>query len=208
MSGGFQNRLARTYLGILAVAFAVVGTLACWTAPARAQQLGVPSVPILTINSDRLYSESDFGQRVAREVEEESAVLAAENRRIEAELTAEESALTEQRPDLEAGAFRALADAFDTKVSEIRRTQDKKARDLVGRSEDARLIFLQASRPVLGALMRETGASVILERSSVFLSANATDVTDLALDRINAAIGDGSTLDLPAEEATPTQPAD
>ena len=62
---------------------------------------------------------------------------------------------------------------------------------------EARLIFLQASRPVLGALMRESGASVILERSSVFLSANVTDVTDIALDRINAAIGDGSSLDLP-----------
>ena len=32
---------------------------------------------------------------------------------------------------------------------------------------------------------------MILERSSVFLSANATDVTDVAISRIDAVIGDG-----------------
>jgi Skp family chaperone for outer membrane proteins len=159
---------------------------------ASAQQLGTPTGSILTISSDRLFVESAFGQRIAREIEAESAVLAAENRKIESELTAEEQALTERRPTMEADAFRVLADAFDEKVQQIRREQEAKAVALATRRDKAQVEFFRIAAPVLEALMRETGAGVILERSSVFLSANATDVTDLAISRIDAVMGDGS----------------
>ncbi|MDF1718469.1 MAG: OmpH family outer membrane protein [Antarcticimicrobium sp.] len=159
--------------------------------PGAAQQLGLPQSAILTIETDRLFSQSAFGRRTANEIEADSAVLAAENRRIEAELMAEEQDLTTRRPEMEPEAFRTLADAFDEKVQSIRRTQESKTRALSQRADKARVEFLRAARPVLEALMREAGAGVILERSSVFLSANATDITDLAIMRIDAAIGDG-----------------
>ncbi|SEF48894.1 OmpH family outer membrane protein [Jhaorihella thermophila] len=165
--------------------------------PAPAQQLGLPNSAILTLSAERLFSESAFGRRVAKEIEAESAVLAAENRRIEAELSAEEKELTERRGKMAPDAFRTLADAFDAKVQEIRKTQDAKARDLVAKRDAARVQFLRAARPVLEALMRDAGATVILERSSVFLSANSTDVTDAAIERIDAILGDGSTLESP-----------
>lgn len=176
---------------LFGLAFAVAVLFAA-AGHGTAQQLGLPKTAILTIETDRLFTESAFGKRTANEIEAESAVLAAENRRIEAELTAEEKTLTARREEMEPEAFRALADAFDEKVQSIRRTQDAKARALNKRADKARVEFLQAARPVLEALMREAGAGVILERSSVFLSANATDITDLAIDRIDAAIGDGS----------------
>ena len=156
-----------------------------------AQQIGVPKSVILTISSDRLYSDSEFGKRIAREIDEASRNLAAENRRIETELTDEEHQLTEQRPGMEPEEFRKLADAFDAKVQNIRARQDAKARALGQRHDEARGIFDDAARPVLAQVMREAGAGVILERSSVFLSANATDVTDVAIARIDDAIGDG-----------------
>ena len=174
---------------IVAVTFVLLAALA---ELASAQQIGLVKSPILKIESDRLFAESDFGRRVARELETESGILAAENRRIEAELTIEEQDLTDRRSQLEPEAFRALADAFDEKVQEIRRTQDAKARKLNSRGEADRVAFLQGVRPVLETLMREAGAAVILERSSVFLSANATDVTDLAISRVNDVLGDGA----------------
>lgn len=158
----------------------------------QSQQLGTVQSPILTIEAERLFVDSDFGQRVAAEREAESAVLSAENRRIEAELTEEERDLTQRRADMEPDAFRALADAFDAKVQEFRRTQDAKARALNQRSEADRVAFLQAAAPILEQLMRDAEAAVILERGSVFLSLNATDITDLAIVRINETIGDGS----------------
>lgn len=159
--------------------------------PGSAQQLGVAQSAILTIETDRMFSDSAFGRRTANEIEADSAVLAAENRRIEADLMAEEKELTARRAEIEPDAFRTLADAFDEKVQSIRKAQDAKARALNQRAEKARVEFLNTARPVLEALMRESGAGVILERSNVFLSANATDITDRAISRIDAAIGDG-----------------
>lgn len=186
-----RHQTARITKCLALTAFVAVTWAVAWSGSARAQQSQLPNSDILTITSERLFEESAFGMRVAREIEAEGRVLQAENRRIEAELTEEEKQLTEQRPNMEPSEFRELADAFDEKVQVIRTTQDAKARALAQKNEEARVEFLQKARPVLGQLMRETGAGVILERSSVFLSANATDITDIAISRINAAIGDG-----------------
>ena len=42
--------------------------------------------------------------------------------------------------------------------------------------------------------MREAGAAVILERRGVFVSANAIDVTEIAIQRIDASLGDGTSV--------------
>nr|WP_226892818.1 OmpH family outer membrane protein [Phycobacter azelaicus] len=170
--------------------------------PLRIQggQIGVPLSGILTIQPERLFSESAFGQRVARELEAEGAVLTAENRRIEAELRAEEKDLTRRRGEMEAEAFRALADAFDEKVQETRREQDRKLREISEMGEAARREFFVASLPVLQGILRDSGAGAILDHSSVFLSSEAADVTELAITRIDAVLGDGSQAGDPTNE--------
>ncbi|MCG7626380.1 OmpH family outer membrane protein [Epibacterium sp. MM17-32] len=165
------------------------------------QNLGVPSSLLLTIHSDRLFSESAYGKRVAQEMEGRSAVLMAENRRIEAELRAEELDLAERRSTTDPEAFRALAEAFDQKVQETRRTQEAKFLEITNAREEARREFRQTSIPILERIMTETGAAAILEQSTVLLSAEAIDVTDLAIARVDAILGDGAEADVaPADE--------
>lgn len=190
LSGG---KLARALPTLILCAALLVAL----TSVGMSQQLGLPNSPVLTLESDRLFTDSAFGQRVATEIEAESAVLAAENRRIEAELGAEERDLTDRRNEMEPEAFRALAEAFDQKVRSNRQSQDAKARELTQNADQARGEFLRAVRPVLEAMMRETGATVIMDRSTVILSAGAVDITDLAIARIDAAIGDGARDETP-----------
>ena len=166
----------------------------CLPLSAGAQQLGFAQSSILTIESDRLFSQSSFGQRIEDEIEAEGRVLASEIRWIAADLSAEEEALTKRRAELSPQEFRVLADTFDKKVSEIRIAQDTKARSLNTLRDEARARFFDAARPVLASLLRERGAVVILERSSVFVSANAIDITEQAIARMNVVIGDGSDL--------------
>jgi len=158
-------------------------------------QLGAPQSSILTIQSDRLFTDSAYGRRIAQEIEAEGAVLTAENRRIEADLRAEEQLLTERRRTMEPTDFRTLADAFDEKVQQTRRLQEQKLRQINSIGETARREFFSFSLPVLQQLMRETGAGAILEHSSVFLSAEAADITGLAISRIDAVLGDGAPLE-------------
>ncbi|WP_170508523.1 OmpH family outer membrane protein [Ruegeria arenilitoris] len=163
--------------------------------PLAAQQLGVPQSGVLTISSDRIFTESAFGRRVFDEIEAESAALAAENERIVAELSREEKELTQKREVLSPEEFRPLAEAFDRKVQSHREGQRAKLDALARRSDEARNQFFELAQPVLIDLLRETGASLIIERSNVFLSSDASDVTAIAIRRIDAAIGDGSQLE-------------
>ncbi len=155
------------------------------------QNLGIPKSLLLTIHSDRMFSESEYGQRIAREMEGRSAVLMAENRRIEAELRAEELDLAERRSTTDPDAFRALAQSFDQKVQETRSTQEAKFLEITNARDEARREFRQTSIPILEQIMAETGAAAILEQSTVLLSADSIDVTDLAIARIDAILGEG-----------------
>lgn len=180
-----------------ALLFCLLPVLPLGAAPAFAQGAAQPSErtvirsPILTIDSERVFSESAFGLRVASDVEAQGAALSAENSEIQAELEAEERSLTERRAAMPAEEFRVLADAFDKKVQEIRATQAAKNRALNQLVDQEREIFLNAIAPVLEQLMRDAEAAVILDRRSVFVSANAIDITTEAITRINASLGSG-----------------
>lgn len=152
---------------------------------------------VLVIEFDRAFSESDFGKRISVEIQALGAEIAAENRRIETELSEEEQRLTDLRSTMSAEDFHRLADDFDTRVQELRQAQDAKARALGSQSEESRRLFLSVAQPVLRTILQERGAAVILERRTVFASITEIDITNLAIARINSAIGDGSKMDQP-----------
>lgn len=169
-----------------------------------------PASAILTINQDRLYGESAWGKRATRYLADISAELATENRELEANLVSEERALTDARPTMDPEAFRKAADAFDARVVELRSAQDAKSR-AIGRIADAeRQRFYTAALPVMGEVLRERGAVVVLDSRAIFVSAESIDVTDDMIASIDAKLGAGENADDPAPEPAPApvpQPA-
>lgn len=184
--------------------------------PAMAQRAEPEVVPpaveapaaggIVVLDTDRLFTESLFGQTLATALQTETEALIEENRRIEAELTAEEQSLTQRRAEMTPTAFRNEADAFDARVQQIRRERDAKERALQQEAAAGREQFLAAIGPTLGQVMMARGAAVILDRRTVFLSTGAVDVTDTAIAAVDAAIGDGSTLRTPGAAETDGAP--
>ena len=162
---------------------------------ALAQQAAAPQ--ILTLDQDRIYSDSLYGKALEAASLAATQDLAAENRRIEADLSAEEAALTIQRAALTAEAFAALAEAFDTRVEKIRAEQEAKAGQLTADRDAGRTQFFQAAVPVLAELMRQQGAYAILNHDAVVLSFDSIDVTTRAIAALDAKLGDGSTLPTP-----------
>lgn len=168
----------------------------------EAVQPGVVRSPILTIDADQLFSKSRFGQRLTDDIQAQSEALAAENRSIAAQLEDEERDLTSRRPEMTPEAFRAEAEAFDGRVQRIRQEQDAKERALGAQVQAAEEAFLTAVRPVLGQLMAERGAAVVLDRRTVVLSLGAVDITEAAVARIDEEMGEGMSLpelETPAE---------
>jgi Skp family chaperone for outer membrane proteins len=184
--GGAAARLLTAFSLALVVAL---------SGPAAAQETGSSDPEavsgILILNQERLFARSLFGQRIQRELEDASARLAAENRRIEARLTEEELDLTELRGTIEAEEFRALADAFDSRVEVIRAEQEAKARNLTGQADAAQSLFFESVAPILLEIVRDRNAAVLVDSRSVLLSADRVDVTEAAIAAIDETLGEG-----------------
>lgn len=144
--------------------------------------------PILTIDSERLFAESELGRRIRADIDKARADLQQQNDDIAKALEEEELELTERRQDLPAEEFRVLADAFDTKAQRIRAERAEELRKLGERLDEERRAFMTAAVPVLEAIMREAGAAVILEQRSVFIAVRAVDITNTAIQRIDQSV--------------------
>lgn len=180
-----------------------VALLACGplVTAAQAQQAttGLSAGNIVVIDSDALFEGSLFGQRVLAEQEARTAVLLAENRQVAADLAQEEQALTEQRETMDAEAFRALAEAFDIKVEDIRAVQNQKEQDIIQYIESERVRFFQELVPVLERILRERRAGLVLEKRFTFASRGDLDVTQQTLQLSDSILKDGLTAETDAE---------
>lgn len=172
----------------------VTGIALALASPLAAQE-AVPANGVLLLDQDRLFSDSRFGQRLLGELDAKTKELQTENRKLEADLEAEEKNLTERRATLPPEEFRTLADAFDAKVKAIRVARDAKSNDLAAQREAARKTFIQTAVPILAEILSERGAAAIIDRSAVVLSFDRIDITDLAIARVDALLApDGATV--------------
>jgi len=156
---------------------------------AGAQGVGVVQSDVLVINPDKLFAETQLGETMNEELQAKRDALIAHNRKLEAELEAEEKALSELRAETSPEEFRDLADAFDAKVRNIRQDSDRRARDLDRIRAQAPVTFMRLVEPVLVEIMRDADAAVIMDSRSVLLRAEVVDITDIAVSRIDAEIG-------------------
>ena len=180
------------------------------TAPILVESPGAPAgsavLPVITLDQDMLYLNSKWGQRVQADLERQGREIAAENDRLEKQFADEERELTQLRATLPPEEFRTRADAFDTRVVEVRRERANAARELQSRANEERGAFFRAALPVLAAMMRERGAVAVLDRNSVFVAAESIDVTEALIQRLDASIGTGPTDPVPPPQA-PALPA-
>ncbi|MEL6509137.1 MAG: OmpH family outer membrane protein [Pseudomonadota bacterium] len=175
------------------------------TSPAFAQAgLSPPQSPILVIESERLFIETEFGQASLRAIDDQARRLAAESREIDAQLIAEERALTEARPTLSPEEFRTRADAFDDRVLRLRRERDEAGAQLSAAREEAEAILRNAALPILAQIVLDRGAVAVFERRDVFIMDDSIDITDEAVARINEQLGADDVQTGPIETPAPT----
>lgn len=183
-----------------------LGLLAGSGGVAAQDQPAPPAAPqILTLDWDRLYEGSAWGRRVARDVAEASRALNAENNRIADALITEERALTDQRAFMEGAAFRAAAEAFDQRATEIRAAQKAKAQALQTQLDQERGAFIQAALPVLDELLIARRASIVLDRRVIIRGLADLDVTAELVRLVDESVGDGAGV--VAAEPAPEAPA-
>ncbi|MFB2595018.1 OmpH family outer membrane protein [Paracoccus sp. p4-l81] len=166
---------------------------------------------LLTLDPVAFYEASLWYQRVQDSLGRDGVALAAENDRLEADLAQQERDLTTRRAEMAPEDFRAAAAAFDDTVVRTRREQEAKAQRLSALADAERKAFFNAALPAFAQVMADHNAVAILDRQSVFVSAQAIDVTDELVRVINDSIGEGTpqTLDpgMAGMSAAPPIPA-
>ncbi|MEJ2001838.1 MAG: OmpH family outer membrane protein [Maritimibacter sp.] len=168
-----------------------------------AQSLGQIVSPVVTLNRDLLFNESLFGQRVKQDLSAETAQMIAKTTEIENALADEEQALTEKRETLDPETFRNLALAFDAKVQNLRAERQQAQTDLQATITKAQEDFFRQVGPILGQLMRERGAVLIIDQRAILLAASDVDITEAAIERVDAVLGDGADPEA-SQDSAPT----
>ncbi|MDO9638768.1 MAG: OmpH family outer membrane protein [Pseudotabrizicola sp.] len=182
-------------------------TMAQTEAPAEAPAPAMQSA-VVTLDRGRLFEDTLMGQAIQARIEAASADLIAENRRLEAALEAEERALTQRRATLPVDQFRIIAREFDKRVEELRVAQESKSRSVTRARDIEQQRFFEAAIPVLAELMQDLGAVAIIDRSAVILSFDRIDITEQAIARLDARLGDGTAVLTGPEAEPPASPPD
>ena len=132
--------------------------LICFTNISYAQTYPVykNSSAIAVLDQDALFSESEWGKKVLKNVEKKVSKLSDENRSIETALELEESKLTKVRKTISKIEFDVLAIKFDEKVT-----------------------------PILLDYINELGIEVLLNKDTVALASLGSDITISAINKIN-----------------------
>lgn len=164
--------------------------------PAAAQQTGPaeerdgPPLGILVINTERVFAESAAARSIRDQTEAYGRDAQARFNLARAELTAEESALTELRndPGDRTEEFEARATAFEARVRALRRARSQVNEALRRARTSAREQLERELQEVLRGLMADRGAQAIFDARVVVARFTALDVTQDAIEALDARI--------------------
>ena len=146
---------------------------------------GAPAARILMLDMRRIMGLSKVGLDIQRQVEVLKQQASRDLNGEGAALKSEETQLQQQAailaPDVKARRirdFQARATAFQRKI------QQRGGRIQGGVIQAQRQIE-QALGPILQGIMKERGATILLDRSSILLAPNSIDVTQLVIQRLD-----------------------
>jgi Skp family chaperone for outer membrane proteins len=178
-----KSLIARIVLmaGLLFLGTAVLDTASAAPPPPG----GAPAARILMLDMRRIMGLSKVGQDIQRQVEVLKQQATRDLNGEGAALKSEEMQLQQQAailaPDVKARRirdFQARATAFQRKIQQ-------RGGLIQGGVIQAQRQIEQALGPILQGIMKERGATILLDRSSILLAPNSIDVTQLVIQRLD-----------------------
>lgn len=201
------NLLRAASIAALALGAATVATpaFAQAAAPAAAP---APQSMILIVDMERLGAESAAGKSGAQQLQSKAQSVQARAKQLSDSLNAEVEAVRRQQQT------NAMApEALQAKERELNQKQNTYRQEIANREQDlqrsqayVREQIFGAVGPIIGQVMRERGASVVLAREAALSFNSALDVTADVIRRLDTALPRVSVTP-PAQQAPSTQPA-
>jgi Skp family chaperone for outer membrane proteins len=174
---------------LFAIGAFALATLAAGSAAAQAQAPANPGpvIPgVCVFHNDRLLAQSTAGQSLQAGMQR----LLSE---VQGELTPYAASLQTEGQRLQQGGQAADPDgsgarAWQQRAQEAQQLEQRRQAELQYTQQMQIRAIGQAADPILVAVYQERGCGLLLDRSAVYIFNPAMDLTDLVIQRLNAAL--------------------
>jgi outer membrane protein len=171
---------------LLALGAFALATLAAGSAAAQAQAPANPGpvIPgVCVFHNDRMLAQSTAGQAVATGMQR----LITE---VQGELQPYAATIQTEVQQLQQGGATADPDgsrrqALQQRAQEAQQLEQTRQQELQYTQQMQIRAIAQAADPILVAVYQERGCGLLLDRSAVYISNPAMDVTDVVIQRLN-----------------------
>jgi Skp family chaperone for outer membrane proteins len=182
-ASGLAYRPARA-LAVFAVALAA---LLCVRLEAAAQAVPkLEPVPVAVIDFRGVLAQSEAAKGIRQTVDEQREKFRTQFATIEKQLRDEQQALAQQRPIITADAFEQRARDLQNRVRQAQ-LEAQAGNQQLKRALDKAMDTVQKELfRVVAELAEETGAGVVLFRSSIVIAVKKLEISQEALKRLNA----------------------
>lgn len=186
-----------------------LGTAAI-AAPAAAQTL--PPAVIVLVDLDQVINNSAAAKAAQPELKAKADTLQARVQQLRTQFQNEGQELQKAQPAQ--GAPAATVTAFQTKVRDLQTRQEQAQQELQRREAEfnaSRSYVVKqindAAQPIISTIMRERGASIVLNEQATLQHAAAVDVTNDVVARLDKALPRVSTTPPAAPAPAAAAPA-
>ncbi len=170
---------------------AIAAAASAFAAPALAQTLPPPVVVI--VDMERVIGDSAAGKQAQTELKSRNDTIQARVASLRTQFGSEQETLGKSQPAQ--GAAPAAVTAFQAKVRDFQQRQQTAEADLQKRGNDFQLsrqyVLKQindATNPIITAVMRERGATIVLAEGATLQHSAAIDVTADVIARLDKAL--------------------
>ena len=179
--------------------------LAGSAAAAQDQNFG-PAIPgVCVYHHDRLLAQSTAGQSVQAGMQRIQQEVQAELAQFEQFAQSEVQALQQGRGTIPQDQFTQREQALNARVQEARQLAQTRDNELRYTQAMQLQQITQAADPIILALYTERGCGILISRESVLRVNPSMDITEAAIQRVNAALPSLSFTRMPVPAQQPAQ---
>lgn len=173
---------------LASAAFAQQPSAPAAAAPAPAPQArsgGLPPVIIALFDKEALFRESAAGKDFRKQLEELRNKFQGDLAHQQEELKKKDADLRNRQALLSAEAFEAERKKFEAEVQTAQSKFEERNREIQGAIATAEQEIFKATTPILGEIMRQKGATLLLDKAAALISANDFDITSEVVKKLD-----------------------
>lgn len=195
------------------IAIAAAAAASLIASAASAQEAATPQNPgpqvpgVCVYHNARLFAQSSAGQAVEARMQQLAQEVQTELQPYATSLQSEAQQLQTSGASLPADQLQQRRQALQQRAQEAQQLEATRENELRYTLAMQRQAITQAVEPILVQVYQERGCGLLLDRESVFMMNPAHDVTDLVIQRVNAALPTLSFNRMAVPAQQPQQPA-